>query len=46
MNAIRVWAVPGCSDLNPLNSHIVAAIDNDVEHLAIQGMQSTDHYVL
>lgn len=36
MNAIRVWTGPGCSDLNPLNSHIAAAIDNDVEQLAVE----------
>lgn len=35
VNAIGVWAVAIGEDLDALNFHVAAAIDDDVEHLAV-----------
>jgi hypothetical protein len=37
VNAISVWAVSGGGDFDTLHFHFLAAIDDDVEHLAVEG---------
>ena len=37
MNAISVWAVSGSGDFDTLHFHFLAAIDDDMEHLAVEG---------
>lgn len=42
VDAIRIRTIPRSYDLNPFNMYILATVDHDVEHLAVQGQKSVD----